>query len=1115
MFPTARSDRRRRRERARPARSRVELCESRLLLAATVVADLNPTPAGSDPGWITALNGTALFAASTGGTGRELWRSDGTPGGTALVKDARPGPAGIDPDSLVNLNGTVLFIGTGAPGTKQLWRSDGTAAGTAPVTDRVNLYETGYFGEQRLVVYHGAVYFRGQGADGSGVELWRSDGTDAGTFRLKDINPAGDSRPAGFTEVSGKLYFVADDGTHGGELWATDGTEAGTVMVEDIRPGPLSSYPSALTRAGGLLFFTARSADNPPTGASSLWRSDGTAQGTFKLLDPDASGFSELQGAGDTLYFISGSSSGSALWKSDGTVAGTRRLADYRASDLSYGYVSNLTDVNGTLYYRVLRAIGPAELWKVSPGSDDPVQLETFGRAPDSIGLDRLTNVGGRLFFDAFTADAGMELWTTDGAPGGARRAKDIAPGPESSHPLNLADIGGVAFFNADRPDTGRELWRSDGTDAGTVMVKEIEPATQSSAPFELEDVDGTLFFATGSLYKVNPAQDGVELVFPGYGLGNLPTDLTASGDSLYFGAYQIGPIGGPWLMKSDGTREGTVEVTNKAWVQWVTDLDHHGSVLFASTFRDGELWRSDGTDAGTVLLKDIRPGADASNPSQLVNLNGTVFFSADDGAGGRELWKSDGTEAGTVRVKDIVPGAAGSNPQGLVPVGNQVFFRVTLPGGGTELWKSDGTDAGTVRVAAVGPFPGAVGTDLFVPGDWQRGAALGDVLVFAATDSSGGVELWRSDGTEAGTFRLKDIEPGPASSDPAWFATFDGEVYFGAYDSAGGRELWSTDGTPGGTARAADLHPGIPSSDPAWLTTSGGALWFSAFSPLYGRELWKFTPDAPAPAAVVGRHVFYNNSAFDGVVAPANPIDDDGAADDAAIAPDKAALLPGGRAGFENVTSYSRGINGVMIDVQRLPPGAGPRLEDFTVRAFDGNGGLWRAGPPARVTLRRGAGVNGSDRVTLTWFDYNPASASAVAQAVVNGWLEVTMRSTAATGLAAPDVFYFGNLVGDTGGVRPAAFSVDGVDLSRTRRALFSTAPIDSRVDFNRDGYVSAADFSLCRANLSRRLPRIAPPARPRIQAADAAPPPSAVPARPIAYVPRRRASLLLDERV
>ena len=1073
MSPSPRPDRRPLGRRAGPRWCSVEACESRVLLAASVVTDLNPTPADSYPVSITDVNGTAFFAATTTGTGSELWKSDGTPAGTVLVKDVRPGTLGAEPTSLANLGGMLLFIATPEFGTRHLWKSDGTAAGTVRVTDDVNLYESSYSpNEQRLVVYNGAAYFRGAGVDGSGVELWRSDGTAAGTFRVKDINPAGDSRPSGVTVVGGKLYFTADDGAHGMELWATDGTAAGTAMVEDIRPGPLSSYATWLSGAGDLLFFTARNEGNGG-GANSLWRSDGTADGTFELLDPDSTGFHELRGAGDTLYFVSGGSNGGALWASDGTAAGTRRIADYRSFDSNYGYVAELTDVGGTLYYRVLRSSGPSELWKVAPDSTSAVQLETFARAPGNVGLDRLSNVGGRLYFAAFTPDAGMELWTTDGTPGAARRVKDIEPGPEPSYPYNFADVGGVSFFSAGRAATGRELWRSDGTEAGTVLVLDVDPGTRDSNPHELEDVNGTLFFTTGSLYKVKPTHDAVELVFPDYGLGNFSTDLTASGDTLYFGAYQIGPVGGPWLMKSDGTQAGTREVGRDVWVQWITDLDGHGTVLFAESLRNGELWRSDGTDAGTVMVKDIQPGDGESHPSQLLNLNGTVFFSADDGSSGRELWKSDGTGAGTVRVKDIVPGAAGSDPHGLIPVGNQVFFRVTVAGG-TELWRSDGTEAGTVRVAAVGPAP-ATGGGLFLAGDWQRGAALGDTLIFAAGDAAGGVELWRSDGTEVGTFRLKDIEPGPASSDPMWFAAYNGKVYFGAYDGARGRELWATDGTDAGTVLAADLHPGIPSSDPAWLTVSGDALWFSAVSPLYGRELWKFTDEGvPTPGYVVGRHVFYNNSAFDSGLTVNLPRGV--TADDLAIAPDKAALL-GGPAAFANVTSYSRGINGVMVDVFGLPAGPGPGAQDFGVRALDGRGASWRAGPTPLVTVRRGAGAGGSDRIVLTWPDYNPLAASPLAQAVANGWLEITLKDTARTGLLAPDVFYFGNLVGEVGD-RATAFAVGAPDLSGTRRSLFSRAPIESRTDFNRDGYVTAADLSLCRANHSRRLSQIVAPA-------------------------------------
>src|SRR2546428_1971648 len=107
------------------------------------------------------------------------------------------------------------------------------------------------------------------------------------------------------------------------------------------------------------------------------------------------------------------------------------------------------------------------------------------------------------------------------------------------------------------------------------------------------------------------------------------------------------------------------------------------GGVVFF-TARDGangtELWRTDGTAAGTVLVKDIWVGPNSSDPGNLVDVNGTLFFAALEPGqasdpSGRELWKSDGTAAGTVRVKDINPGADWSSPSNLTNVNGTLFF--------------------------------------------------------------------------------------------------------------------------------------------------------------------------------------------------------------------------------------------------------------------------------------------------------------------------------------------------------------------------------------------------------------------------------------------------------
>src|SRR4051812_45862896 len=171
------------------------------------VQDINQVPAGSNPSTPVAVGSTAFFAAFQPGTGTELWKSDGTPGGTVLVKDILPGAAGSQPKYLTNVAGTLYFTASDGTHGTELWKSDGTAAGTVQVKDINN------------------------GSAGSFVNKYGS---------------------ADLTNVNGRLFFAANDGTHGIELWKSDGTEGGTALVQDIQPGsPAStSAPGNFTAVG-------------------------------------------------------------------------------------------------------------------------------------------------------------------------------------------------------------------------------------------------------------------------------------------------------------------------------------------------------------------------------------------------------------------------------------------------------------------------------------------------------------------------------------------------------------------------------------------------------------------------------------------------------------------------------------------------------------------------------------------------------------------------------------------------------------------------------------------------------------------------------------------------
>jgi ELWxxDGT repeat protein len=344
----------------------------------------------------------------------------------------------------------------------------------------------------------------------------------------------------------------------------------------------------------------------------------------------------------------------------------------------------------------------------------------------------------------------------------------------------------------------------------------------------------------TGSPYMVSDIAMGSDS-----SPSSAPSQFVELGDSVFFIATTHG---GAELWKANLTTGQSARVTEGLDLSnsRLVAVDHSLYFIANDGLHGFELWSSDGTTAGTHLVKDIRPGAVGTFdqhaqgllPSvRLTPAGDTLYLVADDGSNGRELWKSDGTESGTTLVKGIAPGTKGAFPNvpTLIDVGGSLFFTAFDDQNHHQLWKTDGSELGTVRVLEQ-PLGAA---DQFNP------RVVGDQLFFFRNDANA-TQLWRTDGTAAGTYIVYQADQfsGNAIDPLANFAATDDRLYFKTGLSLFGNQgrLWSTDGTASGTTPVATV------GDIRNLYGAGDTVYFVS----HDAEIWKLDGSGAGTVAVL-----------------------------------------------------------------------------------------------------------------------------------------------------------------------------------------------------------------------------------------------------------------------
>lgn len=727
--------------------------------------------------WVIAEK-NIYFTSGSGSfqNGSQLWITDGTIAGTQLIGGLDAGTSKFEATrKLFPIGDELLFQVKTEKHGWELWTSDGTTAGTQLLLDIApEALNSLNIGSNSFYFYDQILYFKAS-TDGNHYDLWRSDGTVAGTRPLLHFEEGEDydnywTLETGAQSASGLVVFTTSDNKNYKQLWGYSPAEDAITPLHQITGNNTHVTPFVLNDKILFAYIDVNDQFN-------FWITDGSLGGTRELLSTSRNFVYQLAVFDDKFYFDTNPSLDEAIgiepYVTDGTPEGTHLLKD------------------------------------INKGGADS-------------NVDHFFQLGGQTYFYAFDSELGGTIYKTDGSPSGTSVVIDFYPHTYGDDLNYLAQASGRLYF------TIRDsLWSSDGTLAGTYSVLNWPSSTEEF--IVSGELNGKVFFIHNyDLWVSNGRPEGTQLLL------SRQSDFSGNYNSIHMAQYRgklwfffSGPYGGIELWKTDGSPEGTslafesipgpTSIFN--WEQ--VSITANSEFLFfrQEGFIRDTLWVSDGTLEGSRALNIPVENSWKIEPA-LLSFRDKVYFTLTESYTDEKYsgWITDGTEAGTIKLNEAL---LELDTKQIATLHDRLVLASK-----EGIWTTDGTPEGTELIF--------LSDHRFSKPSLTQ---FRDKIVFKYSQPVVQDELWISDGTPEGTQMIRELNTA-GNSNVEGITVVKDFLFFTAKGEDSNRRLWISDGTESGTSVVNSSMFDLNFDFPERLELYRGQLYFVSRNKIYGSEL-------------------------------------------------------------------------------------------------------------------------------------------------------------------------------------------------------------------------------------------------------------------------------------